>query len=863
MSYIKKAAYCILFAGLFCSAPVLAQEAPEQAEADPLHESGIEEQEAALASESQVEQQSIPIEPIATTQEAEVSSLEQDILILSHSGEPLPNAELTLLSSGERYKADKAGVVRLELEDGEHKVELRAKGHETSTELISVDVDTRFAGVEISMDYALEEVVVTGTRTEKLLANAPVKTQLISKQKMERMQANTLADALSQSSGVRVENNCQNCNFTQVRLNGLEGRYTQILIDGKPSFSSLAGVYGLEQIPAEMIERIEIIKGGGSALYGGNAVAGVINVITERPKKSFAEINAMYQLVGLDKSAYNVGADAGVVNDDRSFAGHVFANVSGREPWDANKDGFSELGQLREVSGGGEIYVDLLKDMTLELAFHGLQEKRRGGDRLNTPEHEADVAEATTARRIGAGLRFKHLINEHFNYALSYDLAYTERDSFYGTGGRRGWPDLQGIPDPPNRDDYQSDAEYEAAKVAYEAKMQESIQNNPGFADWTYEDWQGKMTALGSYGRTKNWVHFADATANIAYEALGEQIITTGAQFQFESLYDYFPAYEDRKIDDQHWNFGFFVQHNWQFASWGESLLGLRLDKHSELSKPVVSPRVALRFNPIHWLRLRSSFSSGFRAPHIFDEDLHVTVVGGEGTIIKNDPNLKPEYSYSVAQQVEGHWDVDDWHFIASLNAYWTRIQDAFSTQSAEIQDIPGTHKVIRLNRGNTTVAGAELEFGVQYRDLWGLDLGWTYDYSQNSDADGDFEGDPNDKRIFRTPETYGYAATWVKLFDALQIVTDVKVTGPMYVPHFAGMEEQTLKKSPWFADWSFSIEYTHKFSHDRYIGLIAGFKNILDSRQRDYDIGKDRDAGYVYGPMSPRSFFVSFKGGI
>ena len=87
------------------------------------------------------------------------------------------------------------------------------------------------------------------------------------------------------SPGLRVENDCNNCGFSQVRMNGLEGPYTQILINSRPIFSGLAGVYGLEHIPPSMIQRIEVVRGGGSALFGGNAIAGTINVITKDPDK--------------------------------------------------------------------------------------------------------------------------------------------------------------------------------------------------------------------------------------------------------------------------------------------------------------------------------------------------------------------------------------------------------------------------------------------------------------------------------------------------------------------------------------------------------------------------------------------------
>lgn len=83
----------------------------------------------------------------------------------------------------------------------------------------------------------------------------------------------TLADGLVFQPGVRVENDCQSCGFSQARINGLEGHYSQILIDSRPIFSSLAGVYGLEQIPATMIERVEVVRGGGSALFGASAMS--------------------------------------------------------------------------------------------------------------------------------------------------------------------------------------------------------------------------------------------------------------------------------------------------------------------------------------------------------------------------------------------------------------------------------------------------------------------------------------------------------------------------------------------------------------------------------------------------------------
>jgi outer membrane receptor for ferrienterochelin and colicins len=95
----------------------------------------------------------------------------------------------------------------------------------------------------------LDPIVVTGTRSERKLSEVPVRTEVIGREEIQKTQSRTLADAIEWTNGIRVENDCQNCNFQQVRMLGLPGNFTQILADGRPSLSSLAAVYGIEQIP--------------------------------------------------------------------------------------------------------------------------------------------------------------------------------------------------------------------------------------------------------------------------------------------------------------------------------------------------------------------------------------------------------------------------------------------------------------------------------------------------------------------------------------------------------------------------------------------------------------------------------------
>src|SRR5687768_14051692 len=174
---------------------------------------------------------------------------------------------------------------------------------------------TRRDGTPATLTFRLapefsDQVVVTATRTGKRLDDVPIRTELVDREDIDRIGARTLADAMEFTTGVRVESNCQNCNFSQIRLLGLEGPYTQLLIDGQPVISSLAQVYGIEQLPARMIERIEVVKGGGSALYGPGSVGGVVNVISREPSRSGGVAETRSELVGgLTNYSFNGALD--------------------------------------------------------------------------------------------------------------------------------------------------------------------------------------------------------------------------------------------------------------------------------------------------------------------------------------------------------------------------------------------------------------------------------------------------------------------------------------------------------------------------------------------------------------------------
>ena len=215
---------------------------------------------------------------VAISASAQSSSV-SDANIVGHvvdadTGDHIPGCVVKILNSNLAAMTDASGhYVFRDLKPGSYTLEVAFMGYATQKK--SVDVRSKQT-VELNFEIApdafmLDQVVVTSSKTETRRRESPSLVNVLSGKTFLNVGACSLADGLDFQPGVRVENDCQNCGFTQVRINGLDGHYSQILMNSRPVFSALTGVYGLEQIPANMIDRVEVMRGGGSALFGSSA----------------------------------------------------------------------------------------------------------------------------------------------------------------------------------------------------------------------------------------------------------------------------------------------------------------------------------------------------------------------------------------------------------------------------------------------------------------------------------------------------------------------------------------------------------------------------------------------------------------
>jgi outer membrane receptor for ferrienterochelin and colicins len=659
----------------------------------------------------------------------------------------------------------------------------------------------------------LDPVVVTGTRSEQRLSEAPVRTEVVTAMDLEKTESRTLADAVEWTTGVRVENDCQNCNFQQIRLLGLQGNFTQILTDGRPMLSSLASVYGVEHIPAALVEQIEIVKGGGSALYGPGAIAGVINIIPRTPTRNGGYAGYRWDSFG---SAPNHTVDGGIdlVTPSANAGITLFGQANTMEAWDANGDGFSEIGMRDFWSAGARAFWQPTDATRLTLDYLTLREDRRGGDRLHLPVTQAMVAEAVDSRMHQGGLAWEHEVGDKLRYELNLSLLHSERDSYYGSGM-----------DP------------------------------------------------NAFGYSESPVYFADAL--VSYRFSDAWLGSLGLQYQWEKLEDSQPAY-NRFTAEEVENIGALAQVEWEPGPRWNVVAGARADFNSKLDDPVLSPRLALKFSPVEEVALRASYSSGFRAPQVFDEDLHITQAGGTAQVIRNAADLAEESSrsfmlgaawrpfFSGAPETPATGSAKNpgnpalaapsrhQPLTLEANTFFTRLSDTFDI--VETND-PATveQEFTRINASGADIYGIELNLAWFLADSLRLDLGYVEQRSRFDQPAGDF----GSRNFDRTPERYGlvgltWNAPWCDLF------LGGKFTGPMEVPHFAGyIAEDRLEKSPPFFTVDLILSKTVSLGGGLEGRLQAGVKNLFDAYQDDLDRGPDRDAGYVYGPRFPRQFIV------
>ncbi len=675
---------------------------------------------------------------------------------------------------------------------------------------------------EVKLDFDLEEsqfyldqVVVTGTKTFKRQTQSPVIVNVIDSKSLGDVQACSLSEGLRFQPGLRVETDCQTCNYTQLRMNGLGGGYAQILINGRPIFSPLTGLYGMEQIPTNMIDRIEVVRGGGSSLYGSSAIGGTVNVITKVPDQNSFDLNYTYQSINGEAAENILSGNATVLSHQGNAGISFFINRREREMYDHNGDNFSEIPELKNSSLGANLFFQPTKNQKIEMSISNLSEYRYGGELVDDPAHLALQSEERTHNVWMGNIDYQINFNDDNSSFISYIAAQnTERDHYTGI-----FPD-----------DSLAIANHLVAPPY-------SISDNTTF-----------QAGVQLNHRLRNFFG-------------GTNVLTVGGEYVVDDVFDEIPAYR-YKVDQLTKTAGGFFQSDWEVTPSVNLLTGVRFDKHNLVDKIIASPRTSLLYKLKNTTQFRLTWSTGFRAPQAFDADLHIAFAGGGISRIGLSPDLKEERSNSWSGSV--NYDLPKEKFIVGFTAegFYTYLKNAFYQESLGEDSFGELFE--KRNGDGATVQGATLEVRANYDQKIQLEGGFTLQTSEYDESVVNIEGVEGRREFLRTPNQYGYAMLTIMPNKKFNASANLVYTGNMEIAHFAGAPEQLTDEyltTPTFTELSLKAGYTFDLKKmDSGLEVFGGVKNVTNAYQNDFDSGKNRDSNYVYGPSLPRTFFVGVR---
>lgn len=417
------------------------------------------------------------------------------------------------------------------------------------------------------------EVVVTENRDGIYLKNSPVRIEVLTQKELERNFGIDITKSLNFSPGIKVQDNCGVCGTTDIRIQGLEGQYSQILIDGFPIISNLGTVYGLLGIHPFFVKQIEIIKGPGTIIYGPEAISGTINIILKKPyeipRYTFSINSTTHK-----EHDFSLAASEKFEN----VATSLIANLSGAfDRMDMNNDGFTDIPEFHRISLLNQWAGKFLDDLTFNINLRYYYEERFGGEinwdkKLHRGSNTV-YGESIYSKRqeFFGGLRKQ--VSQNKFWQINFSQVWHNQNSYYGI--------------------YKLDANQLTAYLDY---LYNFILNNNN--SWT----------IGTAYKIEKYDDNTPATMNYSNSTINEPSFSHTASL--------------------------FAQQEYKWNEDITSLAGLRFNYHNK-QKLILQPRLSLKYSPLENSTFRFSFGTGFRTVNIFTED-HAVLTGSRELIINN-----------------------------------------------------------------------------------------------------------------------------------------------------------------------------------------------------------------------------------
>lgn len=506
------------------------------------------------------------------------------IVDLKHK-KPIEYAIIQLMPSDKAIYSDSTGKYQFNgISKGEYTLYITALGYFTLQQKIFLQKDT-ILNLTLEENPALmQEVVISGTLYPVSKSDSPIPVEVYNKNFFQSNPTNTVFEAMQNVNGVRPQVNCNICNTGDIHINGLEGPYSMVLIDGMPIVSGLSTVYGLMGIPTALIEQVEVIKGANSTLYGSEAVAGTINIITKDVNKAPSLSVEAFSSDWLDLNV-DIGLKNKLGKQIYNLLGVNYFNYS--RTIDKNNDGFTDIPLQHRIALFNKIHFqDKQNDEVLNLVTRYVYEDRWGGQ--------------THWKRIFRGTD-----------SIYGESIYTHRAECFGT---------YYLPYLKNKVKLQFSTNYHHQNSVY-GTVFFIAQQYTHFAQLLYQNRFNK--------------HFL--TIGTAYRHVFYDDNTFATQEYQNTLLQNKPSITSLP--------GIFIQDEFKVNNTQSLLAGFRYDYHN-LHGSVVSPRIAYKYTSLNKKHiLRANIGNGFRVVNVFTED-HAALTGARKVIFAHE--LKPETSWNM-----------------------------------------------------------------------------------------------------------------------------------------------------------------------------------------------------------------------
>lgn len=538
----------------------------------------------------------------------------------------------------------------------------------------------------------LEEVVVTGTRTEKKLLDTPVRTQVVTKEEIRRTHARDLKEALEYVPGLMLKETEKN-GFS-VWMQGFDGDRVLILLNGRRVTASTGSTVDLTQISAADIERIEIVKGPVSALYGSESMAGVINVITSKPPEDYAA---------------TIVADIGTfgdknVDDKHIATEHLMANLTAnRGPWSV-----SLFSDIRLFEG-----YDLDKSDPSTNGDEGYRWNASGRFAYTTPggieffflpryyREDKTITYTTFTPGLGDVIWERREDANTINLTAGTTVPFKDGSRLQGALNYERFHDISilDIPSSP-----QLEQKRDATFLYYSAETQ--------------------------YDRPFGDKHLATVGGLIGRQTLEQDQIKETVN-GIEIIEEIAPGADMN-------TFEVYAQDDYFITPWLELLPGLRYQYDTDFGSNL-SPKINVMISPLENLRVRLGYGRGYRVPNL-KERYYFFDHSALGYIILGNPDLVPEKSDGFQAGAEGWWRDLRW----DVNLFFNRIHDLIDVQlDEELSDEMGLQVFQYINVRRATTMGAELAASYNFLRYFIINAGYSYLWAKDTDLDKWLTGRP------------------------------------------------------------------------------------------------------------------------